>query len=537
MNTVTYSVEDNKIRLYVGRVSREDYDALRAAGFVSTPKQDCDFVATWTPTREDLAREFLSEGEDIGDEDYSATERAADRAERFEGYREKREGEAVGSADAFESGPTAFGHQSRARAERQATRHDRKRTYAVSQWAKAEYWQQRTAGVIRNALYKASASVRRGRIKTLEAEQRKHEKTREEYAARFAGWSKVATLEGADRAGVREEGGYSFTPESMTPALQLAYSLANYGGYRSDYTHPRTGKDGRSMYDLLTDATDPLTPGECAALWLANATDPTDPDSNAARWSAHYEHRLTYERAMLANEGGTAADADMVPGGFIGGRQIHKVNKSPVTGRVVSVTLKMEGDRWGNTREGFHMRAFSIERFPEGAYRAPTAEELEAFQGAKAEAKAEAKATGPKAAPLVNPTDADAERLQALWNAKALERWNEWRKQGNGWGAEFVPTAVKRMTQAEYSARSKGDYGTAETVEVCEHGHRPARKYGQNADPVPVAFKVRKTYGRTGWTGCADAVIVLTDKPQKAIPLDWSAVEAGTVQDPEAVAV
>ncbi len=98
------------------------------------------------------------------------------------------------------------------------------------------------------------------------------------------------------------------------------------------------------------------------------------------------------------------------------------------------------------------------------------------------------------------------------------------------------------MTQAEYSARSKGDYGTAETVEVCEHGHLPKSQYGQNVDPVPVAFKVRKAYSGANWTGAAPAVIVITDKPQKAIPLDWAAVETGTVTAPvkvqaEAVAV
>lgn len=168
IHTATYSAEDNKIRLYVGRVPRADYERLRAAGFVSTPKQDCDFVATWTPAREDLAREFLAEDEDIGDEDYSPQERAADRAERFGDYRDKRRAEAGGHADTFEAGPSAFGHQNRARAERQAMRHDRHRGRALSQWSKAEYWQQRTEGVIAHALYRSSARVRRGRILTLD---------------------------------------------------------------------------------------------------------------------------------------------------------------------------------------------------------------------------------------------------------------------------------------------------------------------------------------------------------------------------------
>lgn len=53
--TATYCPEDNKLRLYCGRVPRDDYVALRSLGFQSTPKQDCDFVAVWTPYREDAA--------------------------------------------------------------------------------------------------------------------------------------------------------------------------------------------------------------------------------------------------------------------------------------------------------------------------------------------------------------------------------------------------------------------------------------------------------------------------------------------------
>ncbi len=117
--------------------------------------------------------------------------------------------------------------------------------------------------------------------------------------------------------------------------------------------------------------------------------------------------------------------------------------------------------------------------------------------------------------------------MQALWNAKAKAEYDEWRKRNYG-PEEYTPVTVKRMTQVEYAAKSKGSYGTCETVEVREHGERK-RGGHWGTDPVPVAFKIRKTYGRTNWTGCADAVIVLTDKPQKALPLDWAAIEAGAV--------
>lgn len=535
--TVTYSPEDNKIRLYVGRVPRAEYERLRAAGYVSTPKQDCDFVATWTPRREDIASEYLEDGEEIGDEDYSPLERAADRAERFGGYLDKRRAEAVGSADTFEAGPAAFGHQSHARAERQARRHDRSRTYAVSQWSKASYWEWRTAGVISNALYKADARVRRGRILTLEAEQRKQEKVNVEYAERYYAWEKVIDAEGADQA--QPEG-----CDNPTPAYRKAFNLANYGCW-GKYTHPRTGQDG-SIYSHLTDAKDPITPREAATLWLENAIDPTDESSSSKRWQRHYELRLNYERAMLANEGGTAAAVEMVPGGWIKGLrtrrvlvdasedwvQILSVTKSPKTGRIVSV--KVMGTTSGYTKESDYKTyatvpaivTCNVERLGEDCYRAPTPEELETFQQQQKKQKAEAKAKKPVAPPTINPTDEDAARLQALWNDVAADVYAKAKKEHRVYGT-YTPTEVCRMTQEQYSARSKGAYASFEIVNVLENGKRPKRSYGyEEKNGAAVAFKVRKAHGPGGFSHQAERVIVITDKPQKPIPLDWEKIEA-----------
>lgn len=543
-STVTYSPEDNKLRLYVGRVPRDEYEALRAAGFVSTPKQDCDFVAVWTPAREDLAAQYLEDGEDIGDEDYSPEERAADKAERLSGYRDKRRDEAGARADTFAAGPSAFGHQSRARAERQATRHDRHRTHAVSQWSKAEYWQMRTEGVIAHALHKSDAATRRGRILTLEAEQRKHENSRTEYAERFAAWSKVATLEGAGVPVVIDKSAYGITAETL-PAGRLAYTLANSGGCWGDYQHPRNGERKASLYSLLTDPVDPVTPAEAAALWLGGRKSPDDGDSWSARWSVHYELRLTYERAMLASEGGTAAEADIEPGGWIRGvrtrsaltdaaggwLQVHTVNKSPATGRVVSV--RVMGTWSGYTRESNHTKyetrpalvLVNVERLGEDCYRAPTDEERAAFATETKQRKAEAKAKKPKAPSLINPTDADAERLQGILNAIGKQKHDA--KRGT-FGEPYKPTEVLRMTQAQYSAASKGSYSHYETRTVHESGNIIERhktdlwtREGSDYDKglgAPVC-KVRARYC-SGWNN-PPHIVVLTDAAQKPLPVDW----------------
>lgn len=543
MSTVTYCPEDNKLRLYVGRVPRAEYETLRAAGFTSTPKQDCDFVATWTPHREDLAREYLEDHEDIGDEDYSPEDRAADRAERFGDYRDKRANEAGASADAFDAGPAAFGHQNRARAERAARRHDRKRVYAVSQWSKAEYWQERTAGVIRHALHKSSAHVRRGRILTLEAEQRKHEAGRKEHAEMWAAWELVPTLDGAHEPLKRAESKSFLGLAAGSKLGQIAaYRLANSSGCWKQCTHPRTGETS-SLYSLLTDPVDPITPAEAAALFLGSHRSPDDPESLSARWSAHYEMRLTYERAMLEAEGGSAAEVDMEPGGWIqvgsarrsrhliavdGWAQILRVNRSPVTKRVVSVVAHgRDPFGYADPAEGQKIReiTINIQRAGDDAYRAPTEEERAAFKAETKAKKAAAKASKPKAPPLVNPTDADAEKLQAVWNAKAEAD----HKRRGGYG-QFKLSEVCRMTQAEYSARSKGSYAKAGTADISEKLEERRTNYaGRDLCGRETVFKIRKTSSGFDMYA-ADRVVVITDKPQKPIP--WADVEAAKDRQP-----
>lgn len=501
MTTATYSPEDNKLRLYVGRVPRDEYEALRAQGWTSTPKQDCDFVATWTPAREDMALSYLADGEDIGDEDYSATERSADRAERFEGYREKRTIEAGGLADTFEGGPQVFGHQNAARAERQAARHDRLRGRACSQWGKAEYWTWRTAGVIRSALHKAKPSVRRSRILRLEAEQRKHDKSHAEYAARFAAWSKVPTLEGADKPLKIEA-----SEIHALPAGKLAYNLANAGGCWGEYVHPRTGRKA-SLYSLLTDSADPITAGEAAALWLDGKSSPTH--FNETRWGKHYALRLAYERAMLENEGGSAAAVEMEPGGTIGKYLVIRVHKSNTTKAVVSVTVYAPGTEvWGKKVD---FQRINIQRFGSDIYKPPTDEgraEAARLLAGISEKKKARNAGAPK---LINPTREAADALQAAINADCARKYARC-------GRPEV-FEVLELTQAQYSAKSGGNYSPFDTYYVRAGGRldRTSRDmYVGDLDKLPIACKVRACSVSWGYR-----VIVLTDKPQAALP-DWT---------------
>jgi hypothetical protein len=406
MHRATYCPEDNKLRFYPHWADASfDKETLKAAGYRWASKQEIYVAPRWTPKAEDAALEYV---EDIEDEDYSPQERAADRAERFSGYRDKRRSEANGHADNFESGPAVHGYQSQTKADRAAARHDIQRVKAVSQWKKAEYWQERTEGVIENALYRSEPHVRRGRI--LEIERR----------------------------------------------LRQIEGVAGYDRSRE-----------------------------------------------------HLNNRLIYERAMLENEGGIAGELEIVPGGWIqthkGWLQIESVHKSPATGRVTSV--RPVG--WG--------KSASIKRAGEDVYRAPTPEELEQFAIDQKARKAERKATAPPKPSLINPTDEDAEKLQAVWNEQAREQ-----SEGARSGHNFKPSEIIRMTQADYSDRSKGSYARFSAVEVGEklmiRGEH--RRAGRQRSAI---FKVRR--GEAGGYNyhAAPCVVILTDKPRKPLPFEVAA--------------
>lgn len=521
----TYCPEDDKLRLYVGRVPRDEYEYLRAEGWTSTPKQTCDFVAVWTPEREKTALHYAGY---IGDEDTPPTERAADRAERFGGYLEKRTAEAIGHADTYEAGPAAHGFQSERRAEKAAARHDRQASKAETQWSKAEYWQRRTAGVISHALHKSSPGVRMGRIKVLEAELRKLDKDHEEYCELWRKWSTA-----------RDEQ----DPEKL--ALRVRW-LVNRESGGHDYQHPRpetvtnehVKRNGSSLYTLCGMVergygSDDITPAEAVALWFSRHSDP---ETLSRPWREHLRLRLAYEQQMLEAQGGRAAMVEMEVGGWLCGgsrhrhgtewRQIVKVNKSTATGRVVSVGLMFPThgrDRWGNDdpkAPAERMEIITVERMEADAYRPPTDEERAAFAAKVAEAKkAKAAAAKEKAAkgencPLINPTDEDAEKLQAFWNE------NPWYKSNGG-----KPSEVLRMTQAEYAANSKGSYARCGTVTVCEKGTEHERRSGDLITRKDV-YKVRAMSNGFG----AKRVIIITDKPQKPVP--WAAVEAARAACP-----
>lgn len=353
--TATYSPEDNKIRLsFSQRLPREDYDRVRAAGFIWAPKQEIFVAPMWTPSREDLALEFAGE---IEDEDKTLVERAEERAGRFEDYSEARSAEAKQAHAHVESicngiplgQPILVGHHSEPHARKDADRIDKGMRRAVKAFETAEYWKRRAGGAISAAKYKERPDVRARRIKGIEADQRKRQREKAQAERGVEFWSGNVKLR--NRA-TREERPCEINEGNL--ALIVSY-LGSQPGYMTwkfpESKYPRPA--GCHVYEGDLSLWDALGRGEPGEQFItvaqAQALALEAYRANIAwhdRWLTHYANRLDYERAMLLADGGTVTDkaGPEVGGGCrcwcSGGHwsYIQKVNR-------VSVTLL---DNWGN---------------------------------------------------------------------------------------------------------------------------------------------------------------------------------------------
>lgn len=520
-NRATYCPEDDKLRLYVGRVPRPEYDALRAEGWTSTPKQDCDFAAVWTPERYATCESYAGI---VEDEDQGPEDRAADRAERFAGYRDRRTDEAGGHADRYDAGPAVHGYQSQARGERAAARHDRVADRALSAWDRADYWTHRTAGVISHALHSSSPDVRMGRIKTLEAELRKREAGLAEYKAHHATVTKIA----ADPAPYLADLVRRYGKDEEQAARSLVGVI---WGSCAQKAHPRDPQrvDYIDRFLKATDP-DPCTVKELAEYWLARSKAPDSPEFEAsapASWVRHLQLRIAYEWQMLEAQGGRESMTEMEKGGTLGGKTIAKVNKSPQTGRVVSVAVigpRVEGWTYQAANEPgtpYALYTIKTERLATGYYQPPTDESratLKAFEDAKKAALAAHKEKVPPC-PLVNPTLADAERLQALINERYRAEWERHHGKPTEWHKPKEPVAVCQITQATYAATSKGAYARAETKEVHGQGIIGDKGSGDRHSNRVRSLRRGPALCKLRFTGYEPVqVIHITDKPAKALP-------------------
>jgi protein-L-isoaspartate O-methyltransferase len=322
IGSATYSPEDNKIRIYpLHRLPQDVYQRVKAAGFIWAPKQELFVAPMWTPTREDLARGLCGQ---IDDEDTSLVDRQEQRAERFEGYSDRRQQDADRAhaavnaiADNIPLGqPILIGHHSERHARKDAERIQNGMRKAVECWKASGYWQERAAGALRHAKYKELPGVRYRRIKGLEADKRKQEKYRTEAEEALRLWTACAAIEDKD--------------------LQMQTAIRIAGSASCRITMARKEGD-RPDWEMRPDAYTALT-NNCPNLYaprtlnevLAAALSPrTFPASIARynRWVEHYENRIAYERAMLDEQGGLKGEQFNYE---VGGRILRRGSWLPI---------------------------------------------------------------------------------------------------------------------------------------------------------------------------------------------------------------
>lgn len=360
--TATYSPDDNKLRLYAAtRLNADTYARVKAAGFIWAPKQDLFVAPMWTPDREDLLLELAGQ---IDDEDTSLTDRAEARADRFTDYHERRtdDAEAAQKTVAAIAGgipmgqPILVGHHSERHARRDAERIENGMRKAIRMWDTAQYWKARAAGAIRHARYKELPAVRARRIKTIEADKRKQEKYTAEASQWIKAWSQLNDPYKDGR------------PCDDALRLKRATWIANYSHVSLAATAERP--HGDSLWSALDGGRVTPRAAMLIALKVHGRTI-----KHARRWIAHLDHRLDYERAMLAESGGLITDRTeypIVPGGrvLIGSEWLTVIRVNRTAGRICSVTT--------NAR---YVRVRGIETVKD--YQPPTTEAAAAAKAAK----------------------------------------------------------------------------------------------------------------------------------------------------------
>ena len=262
----TYSPEDNKLRLYpFSRLDAALYERVKAAGFGWAPRQKLFVAGRWTPSRFDLLVELCGE---VGDEDTSLAERAEDRAERFQGYKRNRTKDAEQAHDAVSAiadniplgQPILVGHHSEKHARKDQERIERGMRKSIQMWDTAKYWERRAEGAVRHAKYTELPAVRARRIKKIETDRRR-------------------VLRGYTPANPDQ----TITREPFYCLICGKYSCKIHPEAKEQVPHVYCG-DGRG------------------GSWVPVQSLPAI-ERAGARWLAHYDNRLTYEKAMLADQG------------------------------------------------------------------------------------------------------------------------------------------------------------------------------------------------------------------------------------------
>lgn len=324
MIEATYNPEDNKLRLRSdSRIDQTTFAAARALGFMWAPKQELLVAPAWTPEREDFALSVADDGE-IHPDDETTEDRAAARAERFATYSEKRAVDAAAAENQFHriadgiplGQPILVGHHSERRARKDQQRIQAAADRAHKNWQTSEYWKRRAADLVRHAARMDSPGVRARRIKTLQADARRHERSIKEAASHIHNWRLV--FDGIDVPSAKNP--EASPQEMMIRDHKRARHVANFDYLSRCYTlaefpreRPASQYEGAlGLWSALGDTPEEaiITPTQ-AATWAIEQHTARLAREN--RCLDHVRQRIEYETEVLASQGYTPPEKPKRP--------------------------------------------------------------------------------------------------------------------------------------------------------------------------------------------------------------------------------
>lgn len=328
----TYSLEDNKLRLYPSsRLDKEDYKKFSDLGYKWAAGQKIFVAPMWTPKRFDLLLEFCG---DVQDEDQTLMERAEARSDRFEGYSERRSQDSDNAyktakdiADHIPSGqPILVDHYSAKRSISDRNKIDTNMRKSINMQKVSEYWANRAANSIAHAEYKDKPDVRARRIKKLSAEMGKRERNVKACEVNLKLW--------------------------QDPDLdqQKAEFIAGKISYRHDFYC-----DIREKKITVSEAKERAIKSEKRSIEFNN------------RWIEHYQLRIEYETNILKQQNGLD---------LLKPKERKKSSKPPIKNHDTSILienvyanepLKLEIQRmtkseWKDLYEGFKSIRCAIDK-------------------------------------------------------------------------------------------------------------------------------------------------------------------------------
>lgn len=277
MITATYSVEDNKLRLYsTTRLDTETYNRIKTLGFKWAPKQELFVAPKWTPQREDICIELAGE---IEPEETTMAERAEAKAARIDDAIEKSQRQANAFSKAADSirerfafgQPILVGHHSERKARKDQEKMDRAMRNVSECIKKAQWLAYKAEGIEAHASYKNRSDVRARRIKTLLAELRDCQRQLNHGHIIKEIWNQISTIKDIEKRNkaVEHYCGMYLQEGPMSP---------------------------RETYSKLDKGT--ITHDEVINISLEYA-DKWINSQSTMRWIDHILNRLSYERSEL----------------------------------------------------------------------------------------------------------------------------------------------------------------------------------------------------------------------------------------------